>query len=62
MWLRLKREGNVITAFLSEDGESWTLTSKMKVYFADEVKVGIWCGKLAKSDYVFRFDDFQIEQ
>jgi hypothetical protein len=62
MWLRLKREGNVITAFLSEDGESWTLTSKMKVYFADEVQVGIWCGKLAKSDYVFRFDDFQIEQ
>jgi len=62
MWLRLKREGNVITAFLSEDGESWTLTSKMKVYFGDEVQVGIWCGKLAKSDYVFRFDDFQIEQ
>ncbi|MDB4863532.1 hypothetical protein OAI33_09605 [Pirellulaceae bacterium] len=62
IWLRLRRQGNTITAFSSEDGESWTLTSEMNTHFVDEVRVGLWCGKLSKSDYEFHFEDFTIKQ
>ena len=60
--LRLKRQGKKITAFSSEDGESWTLSSEMNTHFADEVQVGIWCGRLSVSDYDFHFEDFTIKQ
>jgi len=62
IWLRLRRQGNTITAFSSEDGESWTLTSELNTHFGDEVQVGLWCGKLSKSDYEFHFEDFTIKQ
>ncbi len=62
IWLRLKRQGNTITAFSSEDGKSWAMTSELKTHFVDEVQVGLWCGKLSKSDYEFHFEDFTIKQ
>tara|TARA_Y100001960_G_C14772175_1_gene880750 strand:+ start:1137 stop:4268 length:3132 start_codon:yes stop_codon:yes gene_type:complete len=62
IWLRLRRQGNRVTAFSSKDGESWALVSDMNTHFADEVQVGIWCGKLCSSDYEFQFEDFTIEQ
>ncbi|MAQ91415.1 MAG: hypothetical protein CMM03_16280 [Rhodopirellula sp.] len=62
IWLRLRRQGNTVTAFSSEDGESWTLTSELNTHFNDEVQVGLWCGKLSKSDFEFHFEDFTIKQ
>ena len=60
--LRLRRQGNKLTAFSSKDGESWTFSSEMNTHFTDEVQVGIWCGKLSVSDYEFHFEDFTIKQ
>jgi len=62
VWLRLRRQGNTITAFSSKDGESWRLTSELNTHFVDDVQVGLWCGKLSKSDYDFHFEDFTIKQ
>ena len=62
IWLRLKRQGNTISTFSSADGESWTLTSEMNTHFDEEVQVGLWCGKLSKSDFEFHFEDFNIKQ
>tara|TARA_B100000676_G_scaffold163820_1_gene161090 strand:- start:28805 stop:30745 length:1941 start_codon:yes stop_codon:yes gene_type:complete len=62
IWLRLKRQGNTISTFSSADGESWTLTSEMNTHFDEEVQVGLWCGKLSKSDFEFHFEDFTIKQ
>ena len=62
IWLRLRRQGNKITAFSSKDGEAWTLISDMNTHFTDEVQVGIWCGKSSGSDYDFNFEDFTIKQ
>jgi len=38
------------------------LTSELNTHFGDEVQVGLWCGKLSKSDYEFHFEDFTIKQ
>ena len=62
IWLRLKRQGNTISTFSSADGEAWTLTSEMNTHFDEEVQVGLWCGKLSKSDFEFHFEDFTIKQ
>jgi hypothetical protein len=60
-WLRLQRRGNTMTSLWSTDGESWQVTSEMRVRFGDEVQVGLWCGKLAKSGYLFTFEGFKLE-
>ena len=62
IWLRLRRQGNTVTAFSSEDGEAWTMTSELKTHFLNEVQVGLWCGKLSKSDFEFHFEDFTLKQ
>jgi hypothetical protein len=60
-WLRLQRRGNTVTSLWSTDGESWTVTSEIRVRFGNEVQVGVWCGKLAMSDYLFTFEGFKLE-
>ena len=60
-WLRLQRRGNTVTSLWSTDGESWRVTSEMRVRFGEEVQVGLWCGKLSKSDYLFTFEGFKLE-
>ena len=62
VWLRLQRRGNMVTSLLSTDGETWKVTSKMRVRFGNEVQVGVWCKRLASSAYVFTFEDFQVSQ
>ena len=68
-WLRLERRGDTITALLSTDGNSWKVNSEIRVRFAPEVQVGVWCGKsptrvmtagYKSSEYEFHFEDFQV--
>ncbi len=60
VWLRLQRRGNMVTSLLSTDGNTWKVTSKMRVRFGNEVQVGVWCKRIASSAYVFTFEDFQV--
>ena len=62
IWLRLKRIGNEMISQISFNGEQWETTSKKRVWFKENVNVGIWCGKLSNSDYEFHFEDFTIKQ
>jgi hypothetical protein len=57
---RLQRRGDTLTSFWSTDGKTWKSTSRRRVRFGDEVRVGVWCGKLAMTEYGFTFEDFQV--
>ena len=62
IWLRLKRIGNEMISQISFNGEQWETISKKRVWFKENVNVGIWCGKLSAADYEFHFEDFTIKQ
>ena len=62
IWLRLKRIGNEMISQISFNGEQWETTSQKRVWFKENVNVGIYCGKLSSSDYEFHFEDFTIKQ
>ena len=60
--LRLKRIGNEMISQISFNGEQWETISKKRIWFKENVNVGIWCGKLSAADYEFHFEDFTIKQ
>jgi hypothetical protein len=62
IWLRLQRRGDVVTSWMSADGNEWKQIAKNRVFFDDDVEIGVWCGKLAQQEYVFHFEDFTIKQ
>ena len=62
IWLRLQRRGDVVTSWMSADGNEWKQIAKNKVFFDDDVEIGVWCGKIAQQEYVFHFEDFTIKQ
>ena len=59
-WLKLRRQGDRMAAFISHDGDSWTIFKDFEVAFPDEVSVGI--AALNTSDAVFsvEFEAFEI--
>lgn len=66
-WVRLTRIGDIVTGYISEDGEDWRLVSSMKFPDADEVYAGL-AVDAANEDNVVRnlnrveFDQVSIRQ
>lgn len=61
-WLKLKRDGDTITAFCSEDGVSWTEYARNELAFNAEVYVGLAiAAKNTETAGVGVFSDFDID-
>ena len=62
-WLRLVRNNNIVTAFVSYDGKTWTETGKTEVLLKKKVLAGIVvCSGLMGVNTVACFDSVNIEE
>jgi hypothetical protein len=61
-WLRLKREGNTFTGFVSVDGKKWNAIGTCEVSLPSQAYVGLFvCGGQGHNDgFTARFDHLQL--
>ena len=60
-WLRLSRNGNVITTFVSEDGEYWKKSGHIYVNLKKDVLIGlVVCSRLTRVTTVANFDHVKL--
>ncbi|MDD4992210.1 MAG: alginate lyase family protein [Paludibacter sp.] len=60
-WLRLSRNGQVITAYISEDGIDWEKSGQVNIALKKNVLIGIaLCSRLTKVTTVANFDCMEL--
>lgn len=60
-WLRLVKEGNTVSNYISEDGESWTLVATETIEFSETVYVGIASARPCRERVDIIVEDFSVE-
>ena len=60
-WLKLRRQGERVTASFSHDGDEWTVAKEFKVDFPDEVSVGIAALNTSNAAFSVEFEAFEIK-
>lgn len=61
-WLRLAREGEVVTASYSHDGEKWTQAKRLKTDFAKKLQVGVVVVNTSAKELAVEFDGLTISR
>ena len=62
VWLRLVRQGNLFTGYLSTDGASWTSTGQATISMAAQVYVGLAVTSRANTDLATAtFSNLQVQ-
>lgn len=59
-WLRLEREGEVVTASCSQDGEKWTRAKRLKTDLAKQLQVGVMVVNTSTKELAVEFDGLKI--
>jgi len=60
-WLKLRRQGERMTASFSHDGDEWTVAKEFTVDFPDEVSVGIAALNTSNAAFSVEFEAFEIK-
>ncbi|WP_444930351.1 right-handed parallel beta-helix repeat-containing protein [Microbulbifer sp. SSSA002] len=59
-WLRLVRDGDTITAYISTDGESWTQVDSVSISFDDIIKAGIAVAVTGSEAQTLEYDNLSV--
>ncbi|WP_444893972.1 right-handed parallel beta-helix repeat-containing protein [Microbulbifer sp. TRSA001] len=59
-WLRLARDGDTITAYISTDGASWTQVDSVSISFDDIVKAGIAVAVTGSEAQTLEYDNLSV--
>ncbi|WP_444935800.1 right-handed parallel beta-helix repeat-containing protein [Microbulbifer sp. JMSA004] len=59
-WLRLVRDGDTITAYISTDGASWTQVDSVSISFDDIVKAGIAVAVTGSEAQTLEYDNLSV--
>ncbi|WP_444905899.1 beta strand repeat-containing protein [Microbulbifer sp. SSSA008] len=59
-WLRLVRDDDTITAYISTDGVSWTQVDSVSISFDDIVKAGIAVAVTGSEDQSLEYDNLSV--
>ncbi|WP_192879390.1 right-handed parallel beta-helix repeat-containing protein [Microbulbifer sp. A4B17] len=59
-WLRLVRDGDTITAYISTDGTSWTQVDSVSISFDDIVKAGIAVAVTGSEAQTLEYDNLSV--
>ena len=61
LWLRLERHGNVISGFLSRDGQDWEELEPMEVEWPSRLKVGVDVINSCGDPMTVRFQEYSLK-
>lgn len=61
-WLRLQREGEIVTASYSHDGEKWTPAKQLKTGFPAQLKIGIVAINTSAKELKVEFEGLKISR
>ncbi|WP_444944680.1 right-handed parallel beta-helix repeat-containing protein [Microbulbifer sp. ZKSA006] len=59
-WLKLVRNGDTITAYISTDGENWTQVDSVSISFDDIIKAGIAVAVTGSEAQILEYDNLSV--